>query len=103
MDEVSRVRAELNSAHPEAIDLKICEQLFASLFPDDAGKILEDSSEIILIPDDALFVLPFEMYSPQASKGNFPLLKYPQPIIRLPFRCAWPERPGSVLNGRSRF
>jgi CHAT domain-containing protein/tetratricopeptide (TPR) repeat protein len=77
VDQVSRVRAELNSAHPEAIDLKICEQLFASLFPDDAGNILQDSSELILIPDDALFVLPFEMYSPQASKGNFPLLKMP--------------------------
>jgi len=77
VDQVSRVRAELNSAHPEAVDLKLCEQLFAALFPDDTGTILENSNELVLIPDDALFVLPFEMYSPQASKGNFPLLKIP--------------------------
>jgi CHAT domain-containing protein len=77
VNQVSRVRAQLNSAHPEAVDLKLCEQLFAALFPDDTGTILENSNELVLIPDDALFVLPFEMYSPQASKGNFPLLKIP--------------------------
>jgi len=75
VDKVSLVRSHLNSAHPEAVDLKICEELFAALFPNDAAKIIQDSEDLVLIPDDALFVLPFELYSPGASKGEFPLLK----------------------------
>lgn len=75
VDKVSLVRSQLNSARPEAVDLKICEELFAGLFPNDAATILQDSEELVLIPDDALFVLPFELYSPRASKGEFSLLK----------------------------
>ncbi len=75
VDKVSLVRSQLNSAHPEAVDLKICEDLFAALFPNDAAKIIQDSYDLVLIPDDALFVLPFELYSPEASRGEFPLLK----------------------------
>jgi tetratricopeptide (TPR) repeat protein len=75
VDKVSLVRGQLNSAHPEAVDLKICEELFAVLFPNDAAKIIQDSDDLVLIPDDALFVLPFELYSPGASRGEFPLLK----------------------------
>ena len=75
VDKVSLVRSQLNSAHPEAVDLKICEELFAALFPNDAAKIVQDSEDLVLIPDDALFVLPFELYSPGASRGEFPLLK----------------------------
>jgi tetratricopeptide (TPR) repeat protein len=75
VDKVSLVRSQLNSAHPEAVDLKICEELFAALFPNDAAKIIQDSDDLVLIPDDALFVLPFELYSPGASRGEFPLLK----------------------------
>jgi CHAT domain-containing protein len=75
VDKVSRVRSELNSAQPEAVDLKICEELFTALFPNDTAKILQDSTALVLIPDDALFVLPFELYSAGASRGEFPLLK----------------------------
>lgn len=75
VDRVSLIRRELNSAHPEQVDLKICEELFTALFPNDTAKIIQDSEELVFIPDDALFVLPFELYSPEASKGEFPLLK----------------------------
>jgi len=75
VDKVSLVRSQLNSARPEAVDLKICEELFAALFPNDMEKIILDSADLVFIPDDALFVLPFELYSPGASKGEFPLLK----------------------------
>jgi CHAT domain-containing protein len=74
-ERVSAVRKQLNSADPEAVDLKICEELFAALFPNETAKILQESEELVLIPDDALFVLPFELYSPAASKGEFRLLK----------------------------
>ncbi len=77
VDKISLVRSQLNSAHPESVDLTICEELFAALFPNDAAKILYDSEDLVLIPDDALFVLPFELYSPGASRGEFPLLKKP--------------------------
>ena len=75
VDKVSLVRSQLNSAQPEAVDLRICEELFTALFPNDTAKILQDSTDLVLIPDDALFVLPFELYSPGASRGEFPLLK----------------------------
>jgi CHAT domain-containing protein len=71
---VSKVRDALNSPYPDRVDLTICEQLFATLFPDNAAEILFHSDSIIFIPDDVLFVLPFELYSPSASKGEFPLL-----------------------------
>ena len=45
------------------------------LFPGGAGQLLEQSQEIIVIPDDALFVLPLELLSPSASKGDFLFLK----------------------------
>jgi tetratricopeptide (TPR) repeat protein len=77
VDKVSTVRRQLNSARPDAVDLHVCEEMFAALFPGDAAKIIEDSPELLLIPDDALFVLPFELYSPDASRGKFPFLEKP--------------------------
>lgn len=103
VDRVSLIRRELNSAHPEQVDLKICEELFTALFPNDTAKIIQDSAELVLIPDDALFVLPFELYSPRASKGEFPLLKkattyYPSAVS---LRLARTARPPS--NWRESF
>jgi CHAT domain-containing protein len=73
-DRVSLVRNALNSGHADAVDWKISEELFAALFPKEVEQIIADTQDIIFVPDDVLFVLPFELLSPGASKGEFLLL-----------------------------
>jgi CHAT domain-containing protein/uncharacterized protein HemY len=75
VDRLALLRKALNSGHPEAVDWRISEELFAALFPAEARQVIEHSQEIIFIPDDALFVLPLELLSPSASKGDFLFLK----------------------------
>jgi CHAT domain-containing protein/tetratricopeptide (TPR) repeat protein len=77
LERLSSIRTKFNSGHPEAADWKICEELFAALFPPDVMQIIADSQEIVFIPDDVLFVLPFELFSPGASKGEFFFLQKP--------------------------
>jgi len=73
-ERVSRLRNALNSRQPDAIDWRIAEEVFAALFPGDVPAILSRCQEIIFIPDDVLFALPFELYSPTASRKEFVLL-----------------------------
>lgn len=75
LDRLSRLRTGLNSGRPGTIDWKISEELYAELFPGQMGKMVADSQEIIFVPDDVLFVLPFELFSPEASKGKFIFLQ----------------------------
>jgi len=75
VDRVSLLRKPLNSGHPEAINWKISEELFHALFPTGISSLIAESHDIIFIPDDALFALPFELFSPNASKGEFVFLK----------------------------
>jgi CHAT domain-containing protein/uncharacterized protein HemY len=74
LDRISLLRKALNSGHPEKIDWKTSEEIFGALFPQEASAILAKSQNIIFIPDDVLFALPFELFSPDASQGNFVLL-----------------------------
>ncbi len=76
-DRVSKLRAALNSARPDQIDWRNSEELFIALFPESLSKTLLDSKSIVFIPDDVLSVLPFELLSPEASRGRFPLLGIP--------------------------
>jgi hypothetical protein len=75
LDRLSELRKGLNSGRAGAVDWKISEELFAELFPGDVAKMLPDSQEFIIVPDDVLFIPPFELFSPNASKGNFVFLK----------------------------
>src|SRR5713226_7536794 len=75
LDRVSLLRKGLNSGHPEAIDWKVSEDIFAALFPAEASTIVAEAQNIIFIPDDVLFALPFELFSPHASKGDFVFLR----------------------------
>ena len=75
LDRLSKLRKGLNSGRPGAVDWNISEELYAELFPGDVSKMLSDSPELIIVPDDVLFILPFELFSPEASKGHFVFLK----------------------------
>jgi CHAT domain-containing protein len=71
------LRTALNGARPDQIDWQNSEELFNTLFPVSASKFLFESKNIVFIPDDVLCVIPFELLSPAASKGQFPLLSVP--------------------------
>src|ERR1700676_3030667 len=59
LDRLSKLRGGLNSGRAGAVDWSISEELFAELFPRDVSKMLSDSQELIIVPDDVLFILPF--------------------------------------------
>jgi CHAT domain-containing protein/Flp pilus assembly protein TadD len=105
LERLSSIRTKLNSGHPEAADWKICEELFAALFPPDVTQIVADSQEIVFIPDDVLFVLPFELFSPGASKGEFLFLQkattyYPSAVsLRLARTASHPSAWQSAFLG----
>jgi CHAT domain-containing protein/tetratricopeptide (TPR) repeat protein len=69
------LRDAFNTGHPERFDPQISEQLFSGLFPQSFAGYVESAQSIIFIPDDILFLLPFEMLSPRASQGQFVFLK----------------------------
>ncbi len=74
-DRVSRLRKALNLGQPGTINWKTSEDIFGALFPNEVAALLAQSQDVIFIPDDVLFALPFELFSPRASKGDFVLLK----------------------------
>ena len=74
LDRLSTLRKGLNSGRAGAVDWKISEELFAALFPDVVAQTISGAKEIIFVPDDALFILPFELFSPDASRGHFVFL-----------------------------
>ena len=76
-ERVSELRTALNKAQPEKIDWHDSEELFNELFPGLSSKTLLQSKHIVFVPDDVLSVLPFELLSPEASKGHFPFLSIP--------------------------
>jgi CHAT domain-containing protein/tetratricopeptide (TPR) repeat protein len=70
-DRVFRIRDAFNGGHPEQFDSKITDELLGALFPDSVIQNLRAAKAIIFVPDDILFLLPFEMLS---SHGQFLLL-----------------------------
>jgi CHAT domain-containing protein/tetratricopeptide (TPR) repeat protein len=74
LERISAIRNALNAARPESVDWKVSEEIFAALFPEDAARILGQSPSIIFVPDDVLFTVPFELFSPNASHNDFVFL-----------------------------
>ncbi len=73
-ERVSRIRDAFNGGHPEQFDTKITDDLLNALFPDSALQNVKAAKAIIFVPDDILFLLPFEMLS---SHGRYLLLSTP--------------------------
>lgn len=73
-DRVFRIRDAFNGGHPEQFDSRITDELLGALFPDLALQSVKAAKAIIFVPDDILFLLPFEMLS---SHGQYPLLGTP--------------------------
>jgi CHAT domain-containing protein/tetratricopeptide (TPR) repeat protein len=103
LDRLSLLRNGLNSGRPGGVDWKISEEIFAELFPAEVATVIRGSQEVIFVPDDVLFVLPFELFSPGASIGNFVFLRkaatyYPSAVS---FRLA--RTAGHQANWREAF
>jgi len=79
---VARLREALNEAAPDRVDPKISEELFAALFPAEHAREIEGSGKLVVVPDDALFLVPVEMLSPSASKGEYTLAG--EPVVYFP-------------------
>jgi tetratricopeptide (TPR) repeat protein len=74
VDRVSRIRDAFNGGHPEQFDSRITDELLDSLFPEAALQSIKTAKAIIFVPDDILFLFPFEMLS---SHGQYLLLATP--------------------------
>src|SRR5258708_2016233 len=71
------IRSAFNRGAPDQFDPEVSEQLFNAIFPASVAPKISAAQSLILIPDDILFLLPFELLSPQASQSEFVLLKTP--------------------------
>jgi CHAT domain-containing protein/tetratricopeptide (TPR) repeat protein len=82
LERITLLRKGLNSGHPETINWKASEDIFKALFPGEVSTVITKSQNTVFIPDDVLFALPFQLYSPNASKGEFIFL--PTPSVYYP-------------------
>lgn len=76
-ERIMSLRSAFNRAEPDLFDPKISEDLFNALFPAVLTSKLNTAKAVLFVPDDILFLLPFELLSPQASHSQFPLLRVP--------------------------
>jgi CHAT domain-containing protein len=76
-ERVLEIRDAFNRGQPSEFDPQISEQLFEGLFPGSFAQYVTAAKSIIFVPDDILFLLPFEVLSPNASKSEYALLTTP--------------------------
>jgi CHAT domain-containing protein len=76
-ERILEIRDAFNRDQPDEFDPQISEQLFNGLFPAPFAQYVTTAKSIIFVPDDILFLLPFEALSPNASKSQYVLLKTP--------------------------
>jgi len=102
-ERVLAIRNAFNRAQPDQFDPRASEELFNSIFPTEYAQYVTNAKSIVFIPDDILFLLPFEMLSPKASQGQFVFLKTPTTYFPsaaalrlsravLPTRSGWPAQ-----------
>ena len=73
-ERVLEIRDTFNRGQPGEFDPQISEQLFDGLFPAELCTVfVVTAKSIIFVPDDILFLLPFEVLSPNASKSEYAL------------------------------
>lgn len=74
---VVALRNVFNRATPDALDATVLEEIFRALFPADYASALLAARNVVVVPDDCLFLLPVELLSPSASKHVYPLAGKP--------------------------
>lgn len=72
-ERVTAIRNAFNRGQPDLFDPQAAEELFNALFPAPFAQYLS-ATKIVCVPDDILYLIPFELLSPKASRSEFPLL-----------------------------
>lgn len=73
-ERIVKIRDALNSGQPDRLATTDLEELFQNLLPAEPAKSLLSAKSLVIVPDGALSLIPIEMLSPSASKGEYPLL-----------------------------
>jgi CHAT domain-containing protein len=71
------IRSAFNRGDPNQFDPKASEELFQAIFPEPYTQFLINAGLVIFVPDDILFLLPFEILSPSATQSQYILLNTP--------------------------
>lgn len=74
-DRILAIRDSFNRGDPDEFDPHISEELFKAIFPEPIAASVVAAPSIIFVPDDVLFLLPFEILSPNATTSSFVFLK----------------------------
>ncbi|MFB3917467.1 MAG: CHAT domain-containing protein [Terriglobales bacterium] len=69
--QVKRIRDGLNSGRPDDFEPRLAEELFEMLFPAGHATSVLQAQSLIIVPDDYLSLIPFEVLSPTASRNQF--------------------------------
>lgn len=74
---VDGIRDAFTRANPDGYKSLYSEELFRALFPPTCADKLASHAALTIIPDDVLFLVPFEILSPDATRGDFKLMAKP--------------------------
>ena len=77
MERIADIRGAMNRSDLDGFDPKVSEELFNALFPEGVPGLLRSASSLIFIPDEILSLLPLEILSPNATKGEYVLIGTP--------------------------
>lgn len=72
-ERITSIRNAFNRGQPDLFDPHASEELFLALFPEPFAQYLS-VKRVVFVPDDVLYLIPFEVLSPKASQSQFPLL-----------------------------
>lgn len=72
-ERITSIRDAFNRGQPDLFDPHASEELFLALFPEPFARYLS-AKRVVFIPDDVLYLIPFEVLSPKALQSQFPLL-----------------------------
>jgi CHAT domain-containing protein len=67
----------LNSAQPDAVDSVLLKELYDALFPANIAREILSAEHLIIIPDGPLALIPWEVLSPAANTGSYPIARIP--------------------------
>lgn len=75
--QISAIRTVFNRGEPGEFRATDLVQLFQALFPDSHAQAVANATELVIIPDDALFLLPVELLASSDSPILYPFLSKP--------------------------
>jgi hypothetical protein len=69
-ERIFSIRSAFNREEPDQFDPQISQELFNTIFPASYAQSLLAAETLVFVPDDILFLLPFEILSPEAAQSK---------------------------------